>query len=284
MQAKPQTVEDWEALRADSDQVSQIVSEFLRCLGIADKNWSPITSGSCLNVRTDSGFLKIFSPFEDEVETRECRALQLLEGFGLVPTIRSKVTTCGLTAVLLDEVVGYRLDTVWHEMDDRQRSRVLEGLGKFCKDMHALASEWPLPSAQTWWRRNFANPGVTRLPHGLVQEALRGAPPKAAVLVHADLKREHIFVDDAGQLSGIVDFGDTEMAWQDYETVTVALEVCRRDRSALDAFHRGLESELVLPEVLRSAIAHRFAYLAHLAPALAELNKLEELESKFFLT
>jgi hypothetical protein len=64
----------------------------------------------------------------------------------------------------------------------------------------------------------------------------------------------------------------------------VALEVCQRDRSGLEAFYRGLGSELVVSELLRSVIAHRFAYLAHLAPELLGLESLELLESKFFLS
>jgi hypothetical protein len=80
VQVKLETVGDWHALRGNTEQVAELVSEFLRGLGTPDTNWSPVASGSCLNVQTGLGFLKIFSPFEDEVETRECLGLQLLAG------------------------------------------------------------------------------------------------------------------------------------------------------------------------------------------------------------
>ncbi len=57
------SVEDWHRLMRDSARLTKLVGPFLEALGISGTPWSWVGAGSCINIRTEAGFLKIFSPF-----------------------------------------------------------------------------------------------------------------------------------------------------------------------------------------------------------------------------
>lgn len=75
------------------------------------------------------------------------------------------------------------------------------------------------------------------LPEHLVEQVpgyLADALP-AAVLVHADITADHVFVDN-GQLVGIIDWGDAIVADRSYELVALYLDTLNGDARLFDRF------------------------------------------------
>jgi aminoglycoside phosphotransferase (APT) family kinase protein len=269
----------WMALRAEAETVEGLVREaFAQCGISSGAAWSQVHQGSCLNIVGRDFFLKFFSPHEDEVRTRELLGLEAFADRLPGPKLLHVGRSDGIAFAVMSRMEGVPLDRAWDELSNATRCDVLRTLGSLIAATSRLAPPpWPLPDASQWWRRNKNDPAVTQLRPELVDEALGDEPPECRTLVHADIKREHLLVTTDGQLSGVVDFGDCELAWPAYELVTIYAEVCRFDPMLVYALEDGYGQRIDMSEVVRASVAHRFHYLAHFQERAKLASSVREL-------
>ncbi|WP_020671274.1 phosphotransferase family protein [Amycolatopsis nigrescens] len=107
-------------------------------------------------------------------------------------------------------------------------------------------------------------------------ELLRATKP---VLIHGDLHADHVFLDEAGAITGLIDFGDTYAGDPRYELVVLHLGLFFGDSSLLGAFLEGYGWGPIDPhELLAFTLLHDFDVLADFpAERLAGLDSLEQL-------
>jgi aminoglycoside phosphotransferase (APT) family kinase protein len=116
-------------------------------------------------------------------------------------------------------------------LDAAGRARLVAPLGRFMAALHAIgpeearamgAGEDPLGRFDVPGRTARAREGLDRLTalglgdhRAAIEPALAGAagrrPARASALVHGDLYARHLLVDDAGELCGVIDWGDVHL-------------------------------------------------------------------------
>lgn len=111
------------------------------------------------------------------------------------------------------------------DQDAGTQARLAAGLGRFVRELHRLDTGGE-PAGDGWGYRcgepvtttidGWARTAISRLvdlydPRGLAEtwRRVREVPPATGVpcWVHTDLSSENVLVDDAGRLSGVIDFG-----------------------------------------------------------------------------
>ena len=114
-------------------------------------------------------------------------------------------------------------------LDDEQRSRLAAPLGRFIASLHAVSVEEARrrgAGPDPFGRFDFAKRGPV-IRQRLEQLAAQGeipavqpwaaiieravAPTAPVVLVHGDLYERHLLVDEAGALTGVIDWGDLHL-------------------------------------------------------------------------
>jgi aminoglycoside phosphotransferase (APT) family kinase protein len=116
-------------------------------------------------------------------------------------------------------------------LDDAGRARLAAPLGRFPAALHAIgpaearamgAGDDALGRFDLPRRAASARDGLAHLArlglgdrHSALEPALSGAegrrPARASALVHGDLYARHLLIDDAGELCGVIDWGDVHL-------------------------------------------------------------------------
>ncbi|WP_223147548.1 phosphotransferase family protein [Georgenia wutianyii] len=151
-----------------------------------------------------------------------------------------------------------------------------EALGRFLAALHRLPTDLAEPDdapLREWLEEARAlYPGIrTHVPahHRAAVEAFLAAPPPAEgtapVLTHNDLGAEHVLVDDAWQVTGVVDWGDAAVTDPARDLGLLLRDLGPRGLdAALTAYGPGIDAA----DLERAAFHARCATLADLAYGL----------------
>ncbi len=159
--------------------------------------------------------------------------------------------------------------TAWRtaRFTDAQAANVSEDLGRALAELHRLSPPRGTRFDPGWIQRvrDAANERLRhagRLPEHLLNQVsayLEDALP-AAVLVHADLTADHVFVD-GGQLSGIIDWGDAMLADPYYELIALYFYCFDLNRDLLRTFlyaYRWPLEERFTRRAMQAALSFEF--------------------------
>lgn len=134
-----------------------------------------------------------------------------------------------LEVMILASVPGRPLGEVWPELDETAQAQVIGSVGKVLKRMHGTqTSGWGKRVGDGWeyasWKDRatgmvreraadvpvLRGAGLTEAETDALMEVVRVIPTLSAprpVLCHGDLGMDHVFVDDALNVTGVIDFG-----------------------------------------------------------------------------
>ncbi len=169
--------------------------------------------------------LKIFPPPYAAAAEAEAAALTAAHGRLPVatPGLRHAGEFAGWDYLLMDRLPGVPLATAWTGLGRDTRDRIAGQLGAAVAALHDLpcadAGDWDDFVAQQWdlclARQRALGLGASwlaQIPAFLGSLDLRAAP----VLVHTELRAEHLLVAD-GRLTGIVDFEPVRAGAPEYD-------------------------------------------------------------------
>lgn len=133
-----------------------------------------------------------------------------------------------------------------------------------------------------WARLDFG--GWSAHWHEVLEESSR-----APCLVHGDLTREHVFVEESSgpfQITGLIDWADARIGDATYELVSLYLDLFRGRPDHLAAFRSGYgDGPMFQPGWKRRATAFLLAYrfeiesmLAAMRPALSSATGIDQVE------
>lgn len=182
--------------------------------------------------------------------------------------------------VVMSRLRGQSLAETWPVLSREDRRRLLHDLGTGLAGLHATATN-DLPALTLDWpkfvreqrescRAHQAAKGLDSGWLAQIDEYLeRWCPGDECrpVLLHTEVMREHLLVDDLDgrwQLSGLVDFEPAIIGAPEYELTSVALFVAGAEPglfgAALDGY--GLQRDEALPlRLMVYALLHRYSNL-----------------------
>ena len=183
--------------------------------------------------------IKLFAPLWPADAAKETSVLKALDHFDAfdVPHIRAEGQIEGWPYLVLTQVAGQPMDTIWDDLDGTARAQLAASLGRRIAALQAVPIEPFRAILDTWpgsWDTQISaclarqredaipahwlNPIAAFL--GSTLPALR-APFHPAVL-HADLNPEHLFCQASPtgwEVSGMIDFADAMLGHPFYEWV-----------------------------------------------------------------
>ncbi|MFU8806245.1 MAG: phosphotransferase family protein [Bradymonadaceae bacterium] len=282
-----------------------LVQEILRREGLGSEGRIvAVGSGSSaiFEVPESPYLVKILSPFDEGAQRREVRALSRVAGVeGLaVPRVLGAGEVFvdeAHTYLIMTRLAGRSLAEARQDLSDDDALRLAVDLGALVKRLHRIEPE-PVDEAEASWKRFVDErlafcrtwPEELLLPPCLEEGALAFLAEHEEflcegplVLLHADLKAEHILVNEENGewgLSGIIDFGDSFWGPPTYDFVVLYLDALGGRRVLFDAFAEGYAGGDVgvAKRWLVWALLHRFPFLGHCGPTVWGEGALESVE------
>ena len=166
--------------------------------------------------------------------TSEAWALDACRRAGVpVPAVYAVTTLHGdepLEVMVLEQVPGQPLGDVWAELTEPSRKQIMEHLGTALRAQHGTKvggwgrrnedggwehADWESRAAIAVFDRAADIPvlrevGLTEAEADALMEVvcvMSSLPSPLPVLCHGDLGMDHVFIDDALTLTGVIDFG-----------------------------------------------------------------------------
>ncbi len=260
----------WHALLADESALAAGVTALLARHGLAGEPRRRYGSGSLpVYAAGDRHVLKLFPPTEQEHAVVEARVLAAVQDALPIPTPRlvAAGTHDGWPYVLMSQLRGQRLVDAWPALSPFERDRSADTLGESICALHALDT-MPLLGLPPQWdgfiaaqrasaverqsKRRLDPFWLERIPPFL--DCWMPPPTQARVLLHTEIMREHLMVDDA-RLTGLFDFEPAMVGAAEYEFASVGLFVACGDGRVL---RRLLLACGYAPQALDASMQCRF--------------------------
>ena len=263
--------EDYDLVARDEAALRPGVDALLAELGVPDEP-RRYPAGSLPVYAAGDLVLKLYPPVYADERPVEAAVLAAVHGRLPVPTpgLHRAGEHDGWGYVLMDRLPGRPLADAWDTLPDRDRTA--DQLGAALAALHAV----PPPPVDDWWPADWdefvadqaqACAGRHRalgLPDGLARQIpafldgvdLAAGPP---VLLHTEVTRAHLLVDDRGDLSGLIDFEPAMRGAPEYEFAALGAFVAEGDARFLG---RVLRAYGYPPAALDTALRRRlFAWL-----------------------
>jgi hygromycin-B 7''-O-kinase len=271
---RAQDVAGWNALLDDERALAAGVSALLARHGLADAPRRRYDSGSLpVYAVGEQHVLKLFPPHEHEHASVEARVLATVQGRLPIPTpvLHAADRHDGWPYLLMSQLRGRRLVDAWPALPEADRDRLADTLGQALAALHAvdtapladLPPQWDTfvaeqlaSAAQRQSKRGLDPYWVERVPEFLQRWA--PAPAPRHVLLHTEVMREHLMLDDAApapRLTGLFDFEPAMLGAPEYEFASVGLFVACGDGRTL---RRVLLAYGYAPQALDQALQCRF--------------------------
>ncbi|HET9450342.1 MAG TPA: aminoglycoside phosphotransferase family protein, partial [Aggregicoccus sp.] len=299
----------------DADTYDAAVAEVCRLQGLPlDAPRVKYAAGSSIVFAVGEGHVvKLFAPLHAEAADTEARVLAHVQGrLGVAtPALQASGTLEDWRYVVMTQLPGVSLKEAWPRIPPPRRLQLLEEVGAALRRLHALPP-LPLPIPGGSWERFLAQQqagcvarqrerGVeeawlAQVPAFLERALARLEPQPSPVLLHTEVMRDHLLVEErAGgwQLSGLIDFEPAMCGHPDYELASVGVFVSGGDPALLRAVCTGYgrEGGALTPEVRQRALAftllHRYSNLRwylDVVPLAPEVRTLEALADAWWGT
>lgn len=272
----------WNALTEDDAALAAGVRTILARHGLAHEIPMRYDSGSLPVYAVGARHvLKLFPPHEAAYARTEARALAAVQDALPIPTPRllGAETQDGWPYLLMSRLHGTRLVDAWPRLSVVERDRLADRLGEAIAALHAVDTA-PLAGLGTDWntfavaQRDSAarRQRERRLAPEWVEQVEpfleRWMPPPAPrhVLLHTELMREHLLVDD-GRLTGLFDFEPAMLGAPEYDFASFGLFVSCGDarflRRALTAYGYAAHQldDALQCRLMAHTLLHRYSNL-----------------------
>jgi hygromycin-B 7''-O-kinase len=261
----------WDAALADDRALDAGVTAVLSRHRLAHEPRRRYDSGSLpvYAIGTDH-VLKVFPPYEQEHASSEARVLAAVQAALPIPTpqLIAAENLDGWPCILMTQLHGTRVVDAWPALPQAARDRLADTLGATLAALHALDTA-PLADLPPRWDAFIAEQAASARQRQSerrldaywlerVDEFLaRWMPPPVArhALLHTEIMREHLLVDDAGRASGLFDFEPAMLGAPEYEFASVGIFFACGDARAL---RRTLLAYGHAPHRLDEALQCRF--------------------------
>jgi hygromycin-B 7''-O-kinase len=309
------------AVTEDPDRRRGVAEALAARHGFALREVRAFPGGSLLVLDTGAGrVIKLYSPLEPEDSETEVAALRAIEGRLPVETPRILATgeIDGWPYLVMTRLPGQLanggwvqrrpVDEPWRRIPRADQLRVAEEVGRAVAALHGIPTgELPDRMRPDWSTfvaaqretcvarmktRGLGDAWLEQLPGFLDSVDLR--PPAEGVLLHTEIMRDHVLVEeraDGWRLSGILDFEPAMIGDPEYELASVAVFLTGGDFEAFRAFLRGygLPASAQTPDLARRVLAylllHRYGNLAwhlELLPEHREATTLDALAAAWW--
>jgi hygromycin-B 7''-O-kinase len=293
-------VETWDAM-PDEATLRPGVARLCGELGLDPAGLVRFAQGSRPVYAAGDLVLKLYPPLDGDAYRVEASVLAAVSG--ALPVATPAVHAVGGLAtkehgtgerrgwgyVLMSRLPGVPLDTVWPELSEADRDRIADELGRTLAALHAVRPPrcWPEDWAtfvagqrasceQEQRDLGLAPEWAAQIP-GFLDSVALGEPPQA--LLHTEIMREHLLVNQDRQLSGVIDFEPAMCGAPEYEFVALGLFAAAGDARFLrrtllaygysdDELDSGLRRRLMGWTILHR-YSHLSAYLTRLPPPSA---------------
>lgn len=253
--------------------------------------------------------IKLFEPIFSDAARTEQAVLEHVHGRLSIPTpgVRFADELEGWRYVVMDQLRGGALVDVWPAIPAGERTSLCERIGGAVAELHALdipaalpGPDWPSFVAHQAERCVEQHRGnglderwVRQIPGFLAGHDLGALAEAAPVLLHTEIMREHVLVEEQGgrwQLSGLFDFEPARTGAAEYDLASVGIFLAASEPGLLRAFllgygldPAGLDAALQ-QRILLHALLHRYGNLRwnldRLPPRSA--TTLRELAAEWF--
>ncbi len=301
--------EGWDAVLADDALLAPGVAAIAQRHGLHGATVRRYDSGSLpVYALGDQHVLKIFPPDEAAFAGVEAQVLAFVAGKLPLPTpgVTALDTLDGWHCILMTQLRGQRAVQVWPALSAHECDRLADDLGHGLAALHALdvAALGPVePNWEGFSAAQFESAAERQrkrglAPHWLEQipaflEAWKPATSGARVLLHTEVMREHLMVEQGPhgwRLSGLFDFEPAMVGDPAYEFASVGLFVAcgeaRLLRRILRAYGKADAelNEALACRFMAHALLHRYSslpwYLERLPPQGA--TTLEQLAQRWW--
>ncbi|MBD3277692.1 MAG: phosphotransferase [Candidatus Aegiribacteria sp.] len=230
----------------------------------------------------DASVLKIFSP--DEVDFCENETLFLRNLRGRLPVETPVLLSSGVFEtfpfILMSELRGRPLSSIWERMDREQKRKICRETGRLLRELHSLplsvaegcVPQWPsfIQQQKDYLLENHINYGIRANRLCEISRFIKlGEPVEeriSPVVCHTEIMLEHLFADTAtGEpvLTGLLDFEPSMKAIPHYDLCSAGLFVTAGDselfRTLIEAYR---PAEPIDPmDVTRMLLLHRYSNL-----------------------
>ena len=247
----------------------------------------------------DELVIKLYPPFLRDHFGFECAALAALEGRLSVPTPQLRATgeRDGWPYLVMSQLAGEGLVSVWPTLDETQRCSLLHDLGALAAQVHQLPTQAMVPHAPVWStflqgqrQRCHARQQRTGLPAHLLSqldEFLQGALPIGPdVILTGEYTPMNLLVRGPA-LVGMYDFGDGLLGPREYDWLGPLTFLASGSAARCQAFFEGYGASPSATErlaLMRLLLLHRYSNLpAQIAcPAWQQARSFEELTAQIW--
>lgn len=235
-------------------------------------------SGSLPVFAVGQHVLKLFPPCYAHEAATEHDALAAVAGKLAIPTpaVQGHGEHEGWRYVLMSRLVGQSLAPMWPTLPPSRREGIAEEVGAALQALHAIdvrsvgqgvsRPDWSAFMAtqraecvERQRARGLAENWLAHIPDFLAQ-----LPPDSASrtsLLHTEVMREHLLIDDGGALSGLFDFEPAMIGDADYDIASVGIFVTCGERALVRRFVAGYGRDPGPQRFMAYALLHRFSSL-----------------------
>lgn len=253
--------------------------------------------------------VKLYPPSSEHSYRNERRVLQHLDGALSIatPRVHAAGPLEGWHYVVMTRLLGRPLRVRFEDVPPADRSRLFSRLGAAIAGMHALPTgSLPRHDWAAFVQQQRAGCVARHRRLGLDESWLAQIEPfldrvvpelvidRGHALLHTEIMREHVFVDDTAgwfELSGLLDFEPSRVGPPEYELASVGVFLTEGDAGLWSAFVDGLglsgggRDPALARRCMAWALLHRYAHLRRWLerlPARSARRSLDDLASEWF--
>lgn len=247
-----------------------------------------------------SHVIKFFPALFFEAHEREIKALVLLSHIK-VPRLVAQGEHEGWRFVVMSQLAGASLKTLWPELSAHERQALGFETGQLLHEMHQLTLA---PQEQGAWQsflteqnekcvehqrsKGTSEHWLAQIPAFLARVSLPQGP---ICFLHTEIMQEHVFAqktNTALELTGFIDFEPSMRGHAEYDFASVGLFLSRGEPTILRSFFAGYGnlSEAASSEFKRRIMAytllHRYSRLKWYLEFMPSVETLEEAAQKWW--
>jgi hygromycin-B 7''-O-kinase len=298
------TVEEYRASPRDEATYAPAVAEICRRHGITGAARKYAGGSTIVFAVGGDLVVKLYEQFIRENGIVEERVLRHVDGRLGIPTpgVVARGELDGWRYVVMRQLRGRLLSDAWPDLSADARLRACQQIGRAMARLHALGSDAPALPGPVWAEfiprqrptcidrqraKGLGDAWLEQIPAFLASVHL---PSDAPALLHTEMMREHVMVDDGGEVAGIFDFEPSMLGAPEYDFASAGIFLTGGDPVLWDAFLAayGLARTARDPEmprrVMAYALLHRYSnlrwYLDTIPPRAA--TTLDALAQEWF--
>jgi len=274
-----QSFEDYEILKLNADIINAIAREIIERHQLPEAPLKLFSEGTnIVFAYGDPTVIKIFPPFHLDQFKSELWVLKHLHGkLSLkTPTVNYEGEIFGWPYIVMSQLNGTLLETLWDKMDHDNKIIIIRELGALIREVHALPTSG-LEDIDCHWEHfihkqingcrehhqsvNLPNSLIEQIPSYLDSTKDSLVKIEKPVLLTGEYTPMNFLVKQiqgVWHIDGLIDFGDSMLGLPEYDLLGPGAFLIQGDKSLLREF---LTSYGYASNTLTPALSHQFMAL-----------------------